>query len=112
MGSGLSRGLLAFFLFIILFSVDVSAHSDQIVSVTEDGFEPESVKIHVGDKVVWANHGDAQHWPASDLHPLHTTYPGSDISKCETDPENILDACRSLEKGERYEFVFDRAGKW
>ena len=92
----MSRGLLAFFLFIILFSVDVSAHSDQIVSVTEDGFERERGKIHVGDRVVWANHGDAQHWPASDLHPLHTTYPGSDISKCETHPENILDPSLNL----------------
>jgi hypothetical protein len=44
---------------------------------------------------------------------VHTQYPGSDIRKCGTIEEYLIfDACRPLEPGERYEFVFRQSGGW
>ncbi len=77
------------------------------VFITEQGFEPNRVTVPVGSEIVWRNTGQNLHWPASDFHPTHTVYPedgGCLGSK--------FDACRGLETGETYSFVFDKAGKW
>ena len=47
------------------------------------------------------------------MHPTHTAYPGSGIEKCGTDEEEgIFDACKGLEEGESFSFVFNEAGSW
>ncbi len=106
-------------LVVLVFSLlvpSVFAHltdEDDIVKViiTDSGFDPNFVTIHPGSMVAWVNEGQKPHWPASDVHPWHTLYPGSDINMCET-KENILDACKGLEKSGSFSFVFDKIGKW
>ncbi|QQG39625.1 MAG: hypothetical protein HYS81_04605 [Candidatus Aenigmatarchaeota archaeon] len=94
-------------------AVPASAHSPTTVAITEDGFSPDHVTVHVGDSVTWITRGVAGHWPASDMHPTHTAYPGSSINKCITDEKkDILDSCVGLKGGESYTFTFSQAGKW
>jgi len=101
-----------------LFSVIVHAHDlkgnvEKTIVITDDGFYPDFISIHVGTKVTWINNGEELHWPASDAHPTHRVYPGSSIEKClASEKEKILDACHSLKKGEKYTFVFDKIGRW
>src|SRR3989338_2002222 len=108
--------IIPIFLFLLLFTPFVLGHvtsQNDIVKViiTDKGFEPNFVSVHLGSMVIWVNEGQKPHWPASDVHPSHTLYPGSDINKCETGA-NILDACKGLEKGESFSFVFDQKGRW
>ncbi len=87
------------------------SHFDVIVN--DSGFFPNSISINQGTKVVWTAKGNQLHWPASDLHPTHMRYPGSDIIKCNTvDKKNIFDACKPLANGQSYEFIFIHSGSW
>lgn len=105
---------LAFAAIFIFSSAIALAHGGAvIVEMTEDGFSPDSVEIRAGTEVTWVNVGGTQHWPASNTHPTHTIYPGSDIQKCATnEKEKILDACGPMKKGDRYSFVFGDEGEW
>ncbi len=106
--------LTSFTIFLIVQLTTSLAHSpDIIITTTDDGFSPDIINIHAGTKVTWVNKGNAQHWPASGIHPTHKLYPGSGIEKCGTaDEKNILDACHGLEEGERYTFTFNKPGRW
>src|SRR3989344_2385805 len=109
-------GIAFIVLILSMFSPSALAHltdEDDIVKVviTDTGFEPDFVSVHSGSMVVWINNGNKTHWPASDFHPTHSIYPGSDINKCERG-ENILDACKGLEKEESFSFIFDQTGTW
>ncbi len=69
------------------------------ISITEKGFEPATIKVTAGAKVVWTNKDIRPHWPASALHPTHNLLPG-------------FDALQGLSEGESYSFVFEKAGTW
>lgn len=84
-----------------------------VVVITSAGFEPKTLSIKKSKIVTWINKDTRKHWPASDIHPTHTVYPGSGIVKCGTpEAENIFDACKGLEQGESYSFKFDEVGFW
>ena len=71
------------------------------------------MEINKGDIVLFLNEGSSKSWPASDVHPTHTVYPNSGISKCGTvEEENIFDACKGLANGESYSFTFNEIGTW
>lgn len=83
------------------------------ISVTDNGFEPDSIEIPIGTKVTWINKGSKLHWPASDFHPTHSKYPGSGIEKCDTNEgKKIFDACFGLKENEQYTFTFNEVGIW
>lgn len=83
------------------------------VEITADGFTPATLSISQGDTVTFINKDIEKHWPASNIHPTHTKYPGSGIDKCGTlDEYYIFDACHGLEEGEQYSFPFDEIGTW
>lgn len=67
------------------------------VFYTNDGFAPDQLDIHLGDKVVFRNTTDIPLWTASDPHPTHTDYP-------------LFDAKRDYVLGEVYTFQFSKAG--
>ncbi|MBI4154200.1 hypothetical protein HY501_02600 [Candidatus Woesearchaeota archaeon] len=86
---------------------------DNTVEMTSTGFSPATLTIDAGDTVTFTNKDTNPHWPASAVHPTHTVYPGSDISKCgTTEQESIFDACRGLEEGESWSFTFNEKGTW
>jgi len=87
--------------------------SEVIIKITANGFEPKEVEITKGTKVTWINEQPNPSWPASDVHPTHEVYPGSSIKKCGTpEQDKIFDACRGLNKGESWSFVFNEVGEW
>lgn len=73
--------------------------TDTIVRVTDNGFDPGTITINVGGRVVWLNDTKDYVWPASDPHPTHGDYPGFD-------PEEPFLG------GEVWAFKFDKVGTW
>lgn len=69
------------------------------IVLSADGYQPREVTIRKGTTVTFRSENDAQHWPASDLHPAHEIYP-------EFDPG------RPLESYETWQFTFDKPGTW
>lgn len=83
------------------------------VRITDEGFTPSFVEIREGDTILFENISSRNIWPASNTHPTHALYPGSDVRKCGTDEERtIFDACRELKPGDTYSFVFTETGTW
>ena len=80
------------------------------VEIRNDGYFPQTVSIKKGQRVRWLNI-DGPNWPASDVHPTHTNYPGTDNQKCGTGA-TMFDACKVLERGEVFEFMFNVTGRW
>lgn len=75
-------------------------------------FEPQTITVQKGTKVVFKNEDTRPRWPASDIHPRHTRYPGSSIEKCGTaEQKNIFDAC-GIAPRKDYSFVFNEVGNW
>ncbi len=77
-------------------------------------YMPDVIHIAVGQEVTWVNEDtEESFWPASNIHPTHAAYPGSDIKKCGTaEQESIFDACKELPYGTEYSFVFTEPGRW
>lgn len=110
-------GLNIVFLIIVFISTPVFAHSGErgkvVIHMIEEGFEPETASIEKGETVIYENVDTEPHWPASNIHPTHRLYPGSDIEKCTTvEEKQIFDACRGIEPGESWSFVFEKPGEW
>ena len=95
-------------------SSSVEKTDGAVIRYVDGRYVPEAVHISVGQEVVWVSEdGERLFWPASNIHPTHTAYPGSDIQKCGTDAQQgIFDACEGLSRGAEYSFVFTRAGQW
>lgn len=77
-------------------------HKDtSVVSIvlTENGFEPNNVRIQKGTEVIFSSTLGKQFWPASNLHPSHGIYPA-------------FDPLRPIEPEGTWSFVFDQAGTW
>lgn len=84
-----------------------------LVEIRNDGFNPDTLTVKIGETVIFVNKDAVSHWPASDVHPLHTVYPGSGIHKCNTPEQvNIFDACKRLPPGAEYSFTFNEVGEW
>ena len=89
------------------------AAADVVTVLYENGvYTPDRVEISPGQEVVWVSVDDV-FWPASNLHPTHVVYPGSDIRKCGTDERALIfDACEALDPALQYSFVFHEVGEW
>ncbi len=86
---------------------------NNLITITSSGFSPNRLEISAGESVTFINQDSSKHWPASNVHPTHTAYPGSDIKKCQTnDEKNIFDACKELANSEEYSFTFNEKGSW
>lgn len=64
-----------------------------------DAFEPNSLTVQKNTKVIFKNEDSKPHWPASDVHPIHSIYP-------EFDPQQAIDS------GKGWSFIFDKVGNW
>jgi len=68
------------------------------VTVTDSGFEPQSITVKAGSKVVWTNGTQATANVSSAMHPTHELYP----------PLNLGD----FDQGATVELVFDEPGEY
>ena len=84
-----------------------------VIHMTESGFDPEHVTVQQGETVIFENVDVRPRWPASDMHPIHTDYPGSGIYKCHGDErETLFDSCEGIEPNTEYSFSFTQDGVW
>ena len=94
-------------------NITATPTTEVIIKITANGFEPKEVEITKGTKVTWINEQPNPSWPASAVHPTHEVYPGSSIKKCGTsEQDKIFDACRGLNQGESWSFIFNEIGEW
>ena len=90
-----------------------SLPQENVVTYTDAGYSPGSIKIKIGETVVFKNNGSQMMWTASAMHPTHMLYPGSDIKKCGTgEADKIFDSCVGALSGESWSFKFDNSGEW
>lgn len=95
--------------------VDVNAGTNaapMTATVTYNGssYSPASVTIKRGGTVTWKNTSSGSMWVASDSHPSHTIYDGTNRQQhCASPSANTFDQCTG---GGDYSFTFAKAGKW
>lgn len=77
----------------------VQTGNDVIITLTEDGFTPETLTIKKGTTVTFRSETGEFFWPASNLHPSHEIYP-------QFDPKE------PIAKDKTWSFRFDRIGEW
>lgn len=78
---------------------DMRERHEVSITLSDDGFVPQYVRVRRGTRVTFTTTRDANFWPASNTHPAHTMYP-------EFDPK------RPVTASESWSFVFDRVGVW
>lgn len=76
--------------------VPVRESQEAVITITADGFVPESIDIQPGDKVVWTNKDTDPHAVASNSHLEHDILP--DLKSDTLGPD------------ESYTYVFEEAG--
>jgi len=83
------------------------------VDLTSGGPNPQDLTISSGDTVVFTNSDSVPHWIASDNHPTHRIYPGSDLIKCNSGEANLIfDSCIAISVSGTYSFTFLETGTW
>lgn len=95
------------------FSFAHEEESSVLISITNKGFEPSTLSIAPHTKVVFINRDIEAHWPASDRHPTHSDYGGTNLETHCSDDYNgppAFDSCRALAESETWSFVFEEAG--
>ena len=75
-----------------------------LVTYTENGFSPQSIKITKGSTVKFINKSEMPLWVASDPHPEHSDYPEFDTPKANGGKMPGLK--------EDFSFTFEKAGTW
>ena len=70
-----------------------------VISMTSNGFEPNTVTIKAGETVTFVNNDSIERWPASAFHPTHQELPG-------------FDAIGGVAPGASYSFTFTEVGTW
>ena len=89
----------------------VNGSEENIIEITASGFKPSVLVVSKGETVLFKSTDGTKRWPASNVHPVHTVYPGSNISHCfdASDISMIFDACALLSE---YSFTFNEVGSW
>ncbi len=60
---------------------DAMMKKEVAVGLTASGFEPKTITVKAGTKVVWTNKSGAVATVSSDPHPVHTAYPPLNLGK-------------------------------
>ncbi len=79
--------------------LNIYAHGNQVVEMTETGFIPTELTIDQNTWVTFVNQDTRPHWPASNPHPTHTLYRDFDPKK-------------PLLPGETWKFQTGKIGTW
>ncbi len=82
------------------------------VRYTDQGFSPSSMTVPLGTTVTFVNQSSGEMWIASDEHPSHTSYDGSNKdTHCAAGYTGVkpLDECST---GTTFSFTFTKAGTW
>lgn len=77
---------------------EVMSQKEDTVTLSDTGFDPKTITVKKGDKVVWLNKSGDSATVDSDNHPTHLLYP----------PLNM----GTFKDGDKHELVFDKAGTY
>ena len=66
------------------------------VSITKDGFSPETIQMKKGSQITWTNTDEATHQVVTDPHPAHTN-----LKSLDSDP---------LGQGDSFTLTFEKTG--
>ncbi len=69
------------------------------VVLTADGFSPSEITINQGDAIEFTTSLEKSFWPASNLHPTHSIYPGFDPKE-------------PIAKDKSWSFTLNKVGEW
>jgi len=103
--------LLYFFQPVNVFAHESARENTIIIHVDKYGFDPSKVILKNRTEVVFENVGREEHWPASDDHPSHTLYDGTNLAEhCAPGATSSFDACKSILSDKSWAFVFEEEG--
>lgn len=74
------------------------ADSENVVSLTSEGFSPQTITISAGEEVIWVNESGDQATVDSSVHPTHRDHPFLNLGV--------------FEVGEQHSLVFDEPGEY
>ena len=110
-----------YFSFCLFFSTatTITSHaheqqSDVQVLIDESGFTPAVIHIEPHTTITFLNVGESVHLPASDAHPTHSHYSGTDLdAHCDLNfaDNEVFDSCRGIGPGEAWSFTFEKTGE-
>jgi len=84
-----------------------------LVTLTDEGFTPETVTVSRGETVRFVNQSARGMWVGSDDHPTHTEYDGTTTREHCADGVNTtgtFDQCASAPAGSFWEYTFEKSG--
>jgi len=93
-------------------NIEDTPQAENNIVYSPQGFSPKTITVAQGTTVTFVNSSNRPFWPATNVHPTHTKYPGSDISKCSTQKGTFFDACEDIDPGKSYSFTFSEVGEW
>lgn len=96
-------------------SASSTAMTPVTVTLTDQGFSPASVTVMQGQAVTFVNQSSQPMWIASNPHPTHTAYDGTDrTTHCAAGYTGVapFDECTQAAPGSSWSFTFDKAGSW
>lgn len=76
-----------------------SHNEKNVVNITKNGFEPNSISISKDSSVTFINKDSVSHWPASNPHPTHSNY-------------YEFDSGKEILPGEHWTFQPQKKGEW
>lgn len=86
---------------------------EYVVIYTNSGYSPNTLKIEVGETVIFKNQSSQAMWPASDVHPTHRVYSGTSLEEhCPDTTGTAFDACTGIQPGNFWSFTFNKKGTW
>jgi plastocyanin len=91
-------------------SAQTDTSADVTITYTDDGFTPSQTTVKQGQTVRFVNESSGQMWVASDQHPTHTEYAGTNLRQhCSNNSNSAFDQCESSDS---FSFTFEKAGDW
>ena len=94
-------------------SVPAAESATVTVTYGDAGFSPAPISIVAGDTVRFVNNSSHGMWVASDAHPTHAEYDGTNTREhCANGAatNGTFDQCAAAEAGSTYSFTFPKAG--
>lgn len=82
------------------------------IRYTAAGFVPSAVTVKKGTRVTFVNETTEEMWVASDEHPTHTQYDGTNKDEHCADGQPSATAFDQCGVSQSYSFRFDKAGSW
>lgn len=91
----------------------VETEPKNMVTYTDDGYLPATLRVKLGEKVTWVNESSFGMWTASASHPSHMMYAGTTLEEhCPDTLGTAFDVCTSIQPGGSWNFTFNKAGEW